>query len=92
MLAAARQPDIFLIIHGPIQVVPDTEFSLRVLRLMSGFEQCRLAMDGLPVASGLWTICFQTDNPASVWRPECIVLKRNPAGKDPRLEETPSVG
>ena len=44
---------------------------------MSGFEQCRLAMDATPVASGLQTIWFQTDNPASPWRPECIVLEKD---------------
>ena len=59
---------------------------------MSGFEQCRLAMDGFPVSLVLRTICFQTDNPASVWQVECIVLKKKPAGEGPRLEETPCVG
>jgi hypothetical protein len=50
---------------------------------MSGFEQYRLAMDGYPVAFILRTICFQTDNPAPVWRPECIVIKRKPSGQRP---------
>jgi len=52
-------------------------------RLMSGFEHYRLAMDGFPVASLLRTICFQIDNPASVWCLGCIDLKRNPSGRRP---------
>jgi predicted permease len=45
---------------------------------VSEFEQYRLAMDGPLVALVLRTICFQIDNPAFLWRAECIVLNRKP--------------
>jgi predicted permease len=56
---------------------------------MSGFEQYRLAMDDLPWSQDPASICFQADNPALLWRAECITLQRNwtPRRKQPLLAD-----